>query len=182
MAQETAPSDKPGRVLTDDQMFHKYIVSTIGPPGLIGAAAAAGYEQYQNYPKEWNATPGGYGKRVASAYAAGVIGNSTTYAIAHFVRQDPSFARCRCTGFNRRMVHAVSSVFIARTRSGREVFSLATVGGYTAEHMIPAALWFPPNRFRTEGVELLAASIGSKIAVNILREFVGHPKILFRAE
>lgn len=162
-------------------MFHKYIVSTVGPPGLIGAAAAAGYEQYENYPEEWRKTPGGFGKRLASAYAAGVIGNSTTYAIAHFMHEDPSFARCRCTGFNHRMAHAVTSVVTARTRSGRTVFSLATIGGYTAEHMIPAALWFPPNRFRTEGVGLLAASIGSKIAVNILREFIGRPKILFKS-
>jgi hypothetical protein len=76
--------------------------------------------------------------------------------------------------------HAVTSVFTARTPSGREVFSVATVGGYAAEHMIPAALWFPRNRFRTEGVALLGASIGSKIGVNLLREFIGHPKIVFQ--
>lgn len=176
-AQDTAPS-KPAPVLTDDQMFHKYVVSTVGPPGLIGAAAAAGYEQYENYPEEWHQTTTGFARRFASAYAAGAIGNSTKYAIAHFMHQDPSFTRCRCKGFNRRMLHAVTSLFTARTRSGREVFSPATIGGYAAEHMIPAALWFPPNRFRTEGVALLAASIGSKIGVNILHEFIGKPKIV----
>lgn len=178
-AQDSAPP-KPAPVLNDEQLFRKYVVSTVGPPGLIGAAAAAGFEQYQNYPEEWNRTPTGYVKRFASAYAAGAIGNSTKYAIAHYLHQDPSFARCRCTGFNRRMTHAVTSVFTARTRSGREVFSPATIGGYAAEHVIPAALWFPPNRFRTEAVGLLAASIGSKIAVNILREFISRPRIVFR--
>lgn len=181
-AQDSAPPARPAPVLTDDQMFHKYVVSTVGPPGLIGAAAAAGYEQYQNYPKEWHQTASGFGKRFASAYAAGAIGNSTKYAIAHVMHQDPSFATCRCTGFNHRMAHAVTSIFTARTRSGREVFSPATIAGYTAEHMIPAALWFPPNRFRTEGLGLLAASIGSKIGVNILREFIGHPKIVFKQD
>ena len=176
-AQDTAPS-KPAPVLTADQMFHKYVVSTVGPPGLIGAAAAAGYEQYENYPEEWHQTTTGFARRFASAYAAGAIGNSTKYAIAHFMHQDPSFTRCRCKGFNRRMLHAVTSLFTARTRSGREVFSPATIGGYAAEHMIPAALWFPPNRFRTEGVALVAASIGSKIGVNILHEFIGKPKIV----
>ena len=176
-AQDTAIT-KPAPVLTDDQMFHKYVVSTVGPPGLIGAAAAAGYEQYENYPAEWHQTAGGYAKRFASAYAAGAIGNSTKYAIAHVMHQDPSFARCRCTGFNRRMLHAVTSLFTARTASGREVFSPATLGGFAAEHMIPAALWFPPNRFRTEGIALVGASIGSKIGVNILHEFVGKPKIV----
>ena len=78
------------------------------------------------------------------------------------------------------MKHAVTSVFTARTQNGREVFSPATVGGYAAEHMIPAALWFPRNRFRTEGFALLGASIGSKIAVNTLREFIGRPKVIFQ--
>jgi hypothetical protein len=178
-AQDAAPA-KPAAVLTDDQMFHKYVVSTVGPPGLMGAAAAAAYEQYENYPAEWRQTSAGYAKRFASAYAAGAIGNSTKYAIAHFMHQDPSFARCRCTGFHRRMGHAVTSVFTARTRNSREVFSPATVGGYAAEHMIPAALWFPRNRFRTEGFALLGASIGSKIAVNTFREFIGRPKIVFQ--
>jgi len=177
-AQDAAPTKPP--VLTDDQMFHKYVVSTMGPPGLMGAAAAAAYEQYENYPDEWRQTSAGYAKRFASAYAAGAIGNSTKYAIAHFMHQDPSFRRCRCTGFHRRVKHAVTSVFTARTPSGREVFSVATVGGYAAEHMIPAALWFPRNRFRTEGIALLGASIGSKIGVNLLREFIGHPKIVFQ--
>jgi hypothetical protein len=49
-AQDTAPT-KPAPVLNDEQMFKKYVVSTVGPPGLIGAAAAAGYEQYENYPE-----------------------------------------------------------------------------------------------------------------------------------
>jgi hypothetical protein len=177
-AQDSAPTNTP--VLTDDQMFHKYVVSTMGPPGLMGAAAAAAYEQYENYPDEWRQTSAGYAMRFASAYAAGAIGNSTKYAIAHFMHQDPSFRRCRCTGFHRRVKHAVTSVFTARTPKGREVFSVATVGGYAAEHMIPAALWFPPNRFRTEGLALLGASIGSKIGVNLLREFIGHPKIVFQ--
>ena len=118
-AQDTA-APKPAPVLNDDQMFKKYVVSTVGPAGLIGAAAAAAYEQDQNYPAEWRQTAPGYAKRFASAYAAGAIGNSTKYAIAHLLHQDPSFTRCQCTGFNRRMRHAVTSVFTARTQTGRE--------------------------------------------------------------
>src|SRR5690348_18158623 len=102
-AAQDAPPAAPIAVLTDDQMFHKYVVSTVGPPGLMGTAAAATYQQYENYPEEWRQTSVGYTKRFASAYAAGAIGNSTKYAIAHFMHQDPWFARCRCTGFHRHM-------------------------------------------------------------------------------
>jgi hypothetical protein len=178
-AQDTVAAAKPVPVLNDDQLFHKYVVSTVGPSGLIGAAAAAGWEQYQNYPDEWGRGTSGYAKRWASAYAAGAIGNTTKYAFAHALHQDPSFTPCRCRGFNARMRHAVTSVFTARTRSGRDVFSPATVAGLAAEHMIPAALWFPRDKLWQEGVGLAAVGIATKIGVNIFHEFAGHPKIVF---
>jgi hypothetical protein len=179
LGQETPPS-RPAPVLADEQLLRKYVVATLGPEGLIGAAAAAGYQQYQNYPDEWQRSAPGYMKRWASAYAAGAIGNTTKYAISHWMDQDPSFVRCTCTGFNARMKHAVFFIFRARTRDGREVFSPASLAGYTAEHMVPAALWFPRRHFWTEGVGLAAASIGSKVAINIFREFFGKPRDLLK--
>jgi len=170
--------DKPAPVLNDDQLFHKYVVSTVGPAGLIGAAAAAGWEQYQNYPDEWGRRTSGYAKRWASAYAAGAIGNTTKYAVAHALHQDPSFAPCRCRGFNARMRHAATSIFTARTRSGRDVFSPATIAGLTAEQMVPAALWFPRDKLWQEGVGLAAVGVATKMGINIFHEFFGHPKIV----
>ena len=168
---------KPTPVLNDDQLFRKYVVSTVGPSGIIGAAAAAGWEQYQNYPDEWGRGTSGYAKRWGSAYAAGAIGNTTKYVVAHALHQDPSFSPCGCRGFNRRMRHAVTSVFTARTRRGREVFSPATIAGLTAEHAIPAALWFPRDKLWQEGVGLVAVGLGTKIGINIFHEFFGHPTI-----
>jgi len=182
-AQEaSASATAPASVLTDDQLFKKYVISTVGPPGVLGAAAAAGYEQYENYPQAWRPTAGGYAKRWASAYAAGAIGNSTKYAVAHVLHQDPSFARCRCAGFNARMRHAILSVFTARKRSGREVFSLATVSGLAAEHAIPAALWFPREDRWKEGAGLVGVGVAAKIGINIFHEFVGRPKVVFEKE
>jgi hypothetical protein len=178
-AQDSTAPPGPAPVLNDDQLFRKYVISAVGPPGIIGAAGAAGFEHWQNYPEEWRQGMSGYMKRWASAYAAGAIGDSTKYAVAHFRHEDPSFARCTCRGFKNRMRHAVVSVFTARTRDGRTVFSPATVAGYAAEHAIPAVLWFPPERRWTEGVGLLGASIGSKIGVNIFREFFGRPRLVF---
>ena len=179
-AQDSSAPLRPAPVLNDDQLFRKYVMSSVGPPGMLGAAAAAGFEHWQNYPDEWRQGLSGYMKRWASAYAAGAIGDSTKYAIAHFQHEDPSFARCTCRGFKARMRHAAVSAFTARTRDGRTVFSLATVAGYSAEHVVPAVLWFPPRERWTEGVGLVGASIGSKIAVNIFHEFVGRPRIVIR--
>jgi hypothetical protein len=178
-AQDVVREDTPAPVLNDEQLFKKYVLSTVGPPGLIGAAAAAGYEQYENYPDEWRRSTSGYAKRWASAYAAGAIGNTTKYAVARALHQDPSFARCRCRGVNARMRHAVASVFTARTRTGRDVWSPATIAGLTAEHVIPAALWFPRDKLWQEGVGLVGVSVATKIGINIFHEFFGHPKIVF---
>lgn len=172
----------PPPVLNDDQLFRKYVVSTVGPSGLIGASAAAAYEQVTNYPQDWDKTAAGYAKRWGSAYAAGVIGNSTKYAVAHALHHDPSFVRCRCSGFNARLKHAVVSVFTARTRTGREVFSPATVAGFAAEHVVPATLWFPQKDRWHEGAGLLGVSIGSKVAINIFHEFFGSPRIVIGKE
>ena len=176
------PASPPPPVLNDDQLLKKYVLSTIGPGGLIGAAAAAGYEQYENYPERWGQNAAGYGKRWASAYAAGVIGNTTKYAVARALRQDPSFVRCRCSGFNKRMKHAVTSVFTARTRDGRRVFSPATLAGFTAEHAVPALVWFPREQRLKEGVGLVAVGIGAKMGINIFREFFGRPTDLLKKE
>ncbi len=176
-AAQDGPPPKPAPILNDDQLFRKYVVSTVGPPGLIGAAVVAGFAQWQHYPDEWGGGASGYGKRWASAYAASAIGNTTKYAVAHFMHQDPSFARCRCTGVKARILHAVKAPFLARTRAGREVFSAATVAGYAAQHMVPAVTWYPRGRVWSEGIGLTAAGIASKMGVNIVREFVNLPKV-----
>jgi hypothetical protein len=179
-AQDKPPVPPP--VLNDDQLFKKYVTSTLGPGGLIGAAAAAGYEQHENYPDQWGQGASGYGKRWASAYAAGVIGNSTKYAVAKALHHDPSFVRCQCTGFNKRMRHAMTSVFTARTRRGRRVLSPATVAGLTAEHAIPATMWFPREHRMKEGVGLLAVGLSAKMAINVFHEFFGRPKIVLKKD
>jgi hypothetical protein len=69
----------------------------------------------------------GYSKRWASAYAAAAIGNTTKYGVARLTHQDPSFTRCQCTGLGPRLRHALKSPFVARTRNGREVFSVVAV-------------------------------------------------------
>jgi hypothetical protein len=180
--QETEPLPPPTPVLNDHQLFKKYVRSTVGPGGLIGAAAAAGYQQHRNYPEQWGQGASGYGKRWASAYASGVLGNTTKYAVAKALHQDPSFVRCQCTGFSRRMRHAVTSVFTARTQSGRRVFSPATVAGITAEHSIPAILWFPREQRLKEGVGLVGVGISAKMGINILYEFFGRPKDIIKKE
>src|SRR4051812_24032194 len=39
--------------LTEKKRFHLYVLSTVGPVPLIGEAVGAGFNQWENSPKEW---------------------------------------------------------------------------------------------------------------------------------
>jgi hypothetical protein len=169
-------------VLNDHQLLRKYVWSTLGPPGAVGAAFVGGVEHWQGHPTEWGGGVSGFSKRWASQYAAAAIGNTTKYAVARLMHQDPSFTRCQCSGFGRRFRYALTSPFTARTRSGRRVFSVATIAAQTAEHVVPATTWYPPGRVMSDGVVLAATGVLSKMGVNVLREFVTLPRLPTRRQ
>jgi hypothetical protein len=171
------PQPVPPPVLNDQQLLQKYVWSTLGPAGAIGAAFVGGFEQWRGHPPEWGGGMSGYSKRWASAYASAAIGNTTKYGVARLMHQDPSFARCQCTGFGPRTRHALTSPFVARTRAGRQVFSVATVAAQVAEHVIPASAWYPDGRVMSDGVALAVAGVVSKMGVNVVREFVALPRL-----
>jgi hypothetical protein len=164
-------------VLNDQQLLRKYVWSTLGPPGVIGATFVSSFEQWRSYPPEWGYGASGFSKRWASQYAAAAIGNTTKYAVARMMHQDPSFTRCQCAGFGRRFRYALTSPFTARTRDGRRVFSVATIAAQVAEHVVPAVTWYPPGRVMSDGVGLAAAGVLSKMGVNVVREFVKLPRL-----
>jgi hypothetical protein len=171
------PLPVPPPVLNDQQLLRKYVWSTLGPPGAIGAAFVGGFDQWRGYPPEWGGGMSGYSKRWASEYAAAAIGNTTKYGVARLMHQDPSFTRCQCTGFGPRLRHTLKSPFVARTRGGRQVFSVATVAAQVAEHVIPASVWYPEGRVMSDGVALAVVGVVSKMGVNLIREFVALPHL-----
>ena len=169
-AQEVPP--KPTPVLNDDQLLRKYVWSTLGVDGMVHATLVSGFDHYRGQPETWGTELNGYGKRWLSEFGASAIGSTTKYAVAHFEHQDPSFARCTCTGFGPRLRHAVTSPFYARRRDGRRVFSLATVAGLTAENVIPAATWYPAPRGTRDGLWHAGAGVAAKMGIDVFREFV----------
>ena len=171
-AQPADAPPKPPPVLNDEQLFRKYVVSTLGGPGALSATLASGLDQWQGDPHEWGGGADGYAKRWASSFAEAAIGSTTKYAVARLLHHDPSFTRCQCTGFAPRLRHALVSPFTARTRNGRTVLSPAIVAGLAAESIVPAATWYPAPRGTLGGVEHTATRLVSKMGVDVFREFV----------
>jgi len=163
-------------VLDDQGLLRKYVWSTLGFPGALHATFASAFEQWRGAPPEWGTDAGGYPKRWASEFAGAAIGNTTKYAVARALHQDPSFARCRCSGAGPRLRHALVSPFAARTRNGRQVFSPATVASIAAENIIPASTWYPEPHGTRDGLAHAGFGIVAKVSVDIFREFVTIPK------
>lgn len=152
--------------------MRKYVVSTLGPTGALHATLESAFDQWRHSPDDWAQTKSAYAQRWASEFASSAIGNTTKYAVARLAHQDPSFVRCQCVGFGPRLRHAMTSPFAARTRDGRREFSMATVAGLAAENIVPAATWYPAPRGTRDGVAHAGTGILSKLAVDVLKEFI----------
>ena len=170
VAQEL-PVVPPKPVATDNQMLHKYVWSTIGLDGALSATLASGLDQWKRSPPEWNMDAAGYTRRWVSDYAETAIGDGAKYTVAHFFHQDPSFYPCACTGFGRRLHHAVDSPFMARTRDGTRVLSAASLAGFVTGHVVSASTWYPAPLGARDGLKHAGMSLAAKIAVDVFKEF-----------
>jgi hypothetical protein len=176
-AQEPEVVATPAPVAGKHELFRKYVENSLGPEGMLGAALDAGFAQLRNSPSEWDQGGKGYAQRWASAYAQSAIGDTTKYAVARLLHQDPSYQRCQCTGFGPRLAHAMISPFKARNREGDWVWSPAVGASIVASHVIPAATWYPSDHGARDGLERAGTALVSKIGVRVFREFVHIPKI-----
>jgi hypothetical protein len=113
----------------------------------------------------------GYAHRWVSEYAESAIGDGAKYAVAHFFHQDPTFYPCACTGFGRRLHHAVDSPFMARLPDGTRVPSAASVAGFVAGHVVSASTWYQAPLGTRDGLKHAGLSLASKIAVDVFKEF-----------
>ena len=163
------PPAKP--VATNHQLRHKYVWSTLGVEGAINATLSSGLDQWQESPPEWGSGATGYARRVASNYAESAIGDTTKYAVARIFHHDPSFTRCECSRFVKRLVHAVDSPFMARKQDGTRVLSAAPLAGLLAGHVVPASTWYPAPLGTRDGLKHSAASLLTKIGVDVVKEF-----------
>jgi hypothetical protein len=165
---------------TGQERFHAYLRDTFGPGALLQSAFVAGTNHFDNDPPEWRQGAQGYGRRFASRFGRFTIQKSIEYGLGTVLRQDTSYRRCECSGFLRRMSHALSSNFIARKRDGSRTLTIAKVAGYYGSGMISTA-WYPDRYTATgDGVRLGTLSLVSGTGVNVIREFWPEIRRFFR--
>lgn len=161
----------PKPVASDQALLHKYVWSTLGPEGVFRAALKSGLDQWRESPPEWGTGGTGYAKRWASNYAESAIGNTAKYTVARIFHHDPSFTVCECSGFARRLRHAVTSPFMARKQDGKRVLSAASLAGFLTGRVVSSSTWYPAPHGTLDGLKDGGVSLLSTIGMDVVKEF-----------
>ena len=154
-------------------MIKNYLFDAFGPYPIVGAAGAAGINQFTNSPPEWNQGAKGYAKRFGSNYGIAAVSTTTRYALSEAFKQDTMYYRCECGGALHRLSYALISTFTARRGDdGHRVFSFPALVAPYAGSMTAVYGWYPSrfgakDAFRTGSYSLLAYA-GGNVALEFL--------------
>lgn len=170
--QTPAPAQSTYVFPTAKKRFYRYLNDTAGPGALLGSTIGAGFQQISNNPPEWEKTAKGFGRRVASNLGRNAIEETYKYGISEAFRQDPAYRKCDCTKLSKRFGHAVKSGFTARTRSGREVFSVAKVSAPFVSNVVAVKAWYPERFTVRDGLRQGARGFAFDVGFNLIREFI----------
>ncbi|MGH9432432.1 MAG: hypothetical protein ACRD3T_12905 [Terriglobia bacterium] len=122
---------KNAKPLTPREKFDEWARGAYDPLGLAAGAAEARLENsgragFCGYGKGW----GGYGKCFGSAELDGDISSFLgDYVFSVLLRQDPRYFRLGQGSTGRRMLYAVSRVFITRTDAGGTAVNTSALSG-----------------------------------------------------
>jgi hypothetical protein len=137
---------------------------------LAGAGQAAGYPAYVQGFK-------GYAERFGAAYTNGfadtMIGGALLPSLLH---QDPRYRYDGKGSIQSRTLHAVASLLVARSDTGRAEPNFSSFGGDFAAAAV-SNLYYPKSS-RGMGIVLdgFATNMAIHAAVRVLDEFVFHPQ------
>ena len=157
---------------TPKERFNRYLKSMFGPSALIRSAVAAGINQWQDSPEEWEQGMSGYGKRFASSFGRNAIHHTIVYGMDSMLGWDTGFRRSGKKEFGARLKHALLENITSRTKSGKRVFSVPRVVGAYASGVISREAWYPERYGWKDGLRSGNDTMLMGFVLNIAREFV----------
>jgi hypothetical protein len=158
---------------TEKTKLRNYFFDAFGPYPIAGAAIAAGINQAERTPPEWEQGAEGYGKRFGSNFAIAAVSTTSRYTLAKAFGEDTLYYRCECKGVFRRLNHAVISTFTARRGDdGHRVFSFPALVAPYAGTMTAVYGWYPGRYNAMDGFRMgnysLLGYVGGNLAVEFL--------------
>jgi hypothetical protein len=158
---------------TEKTKLHNYFFDAFGPYPIAGAAIAAGINQAERTPPEWEQGAEGYGKRFGSNFAIAAVSTTTRYTLAKAFGEDTLYYRCECKGLLPRLNHAVISPFTARrSDDGHRVFSFPALVAPYAGTMTAVYGWYPGRYNAVDGFRMGNYSLLGYVGGNLALEFL----------
>jgi hypothetical protein len=157
---------------TPKERFNRYLKSMFGPSALIRSAVAAGINQWQDSPEEWEQGMSGYGKRFASSFGRNAVHHTIVYGMDSMLGWDTGFRKSGKKEFGARLKHALLENVTSRTKSGKRVFSVPRVVGAYASGVISREAWYPERYGWKDGLRSGNDTMLMGFVLNIAREFV----------
>jgi hypothetical protein len=153
--------------------FQLALRTSVDPATFLGAAFLAGIDQASDVAPHYEQGASGYGKRVGAAYAGSAIDIVLGGAVfPTLFRQDPRYFY-KGTGTKKsRMLHAMSSPFVARGDNGHSQINISSLmGDFSAS---AATNLYYPTVDRGVGLVFKGAleATGARMVSSVLQEFV----------
>lgn len=159
--------------LTWKQKFSLAARGTFDPVAMIGVGVAAGLEQATNAYAAYGRGAEGYSKRFAAKFADGRSSDFLTHAVfPSLLHQDPRYYYQGSGSVKSRFLHAVSSAFITRSDSGRNVPNYSYLLGDISAGALSNLYYPPANRGAHLVFTNAAVGLAGRLGGNLLREFL----------
>lgn len=147
------------------------VFQQFGIRGLVGSAVSAGIAQGFEVPEAWGPHWDGFGKRYASALAAGLSRQAFQLAMDDGLHQDPRYFPSSVKGFFPRIRNVLKQVVIAKKDDGHTTFATSRVASAFGSGLLANA-WQPKgNGSFADGLERGGLTLGGDAAFFCLQEF-----------
>jgi Carboxypeptidase regulatory-like domain len=155
------------------QKFSLAARSAFDPVVYLGVGFGAGIEQATNAYPGYGQGAAGYRKRYAATFADGRVSDFLTNAVfPALLRQDPRYYYQGFGSFKSRLIHAVSSVFVTRSDSGRTVPNSSYFLGDMSAGALSNLYYPKANRGANLVFGNAAVGLAGRVGMNLFREFL----------
>ena len=159
--------------LTWKQKFSLASRSAFDPVAFIGVGFGAGIEQATNAYAGYGQGASGYSKRYAATFADGRVSDFLTNALfPALLHQDPRYYYRGSGSVKSRLMHAVSSVFVTRSDSGRTVPNSSYFLGDMCSGALSDLYYPKANRGANLVFTNAAVGLAGRVGMNLFREFL----------
>jgi hypothetical protein len=158
--------------LSPHEKFRYRVVEQFGVRGLAGAAISAGIGEGLDIPDAWGPHWGGYGKRFASGFAAGISREVFALGLDDVLHQDPRYFPSSQLSFKPRLKNVLKQVLIAKDDNGHATVASSRIISAFAAGLLANA-WQPKgHRGIGDGLERGGFSLAGNAAFFFLQEFL----------